>query len=76
MKFELFRQIFEKYPNVNFHENSSSDSRVVPCGRMDVRTDGRTDGQTDRQSDMTKVTVAFRNFANGSKMSGNVHCWT
>jgi len=40
------------------------------------RTDGRTDGQTDRQSDMTKVTVAFRNFANGSKMSGNVHCWT
>jgi hypothetical protein len=31
------------------------------------RTDGRTDGQTDRQTDMTKLTVAFRNFAGAPK---------
>jgi hypothetical protein len=29
----------------------------------------RTDGQTDRQTDVTKLTVAFRNFANASKNS-------
>jgi hypothetical protein len=38
------------------HENPSSGSRVV------LR--GRTDGWTDRQTDMTKLIVAFRNFAN------------
>jgi hypothetical protein len=37
---------------MTFHENPSSRRRVVPCGR--------TDGQTD----MTKLIVAFRNFAN------------
>ena len=37
---------------MTFHENPSSRRRVVPCGRMD--------GQTD----MTKLIVAFRNFAN------------
>jgi hypothetical protein len=51
-EFEIFRQIFEKYSNVKFHENSSSGGRVGPCGRAD--------GQTD----ITKLTVAFRNFAN------------
>ena len=29
--------------------------------------DGRTGGQTDRQTDMTKLIVAFRNFANVPK---------
>jgi hypothetical protein len=28
----------------------------------------RTDGHADRRIDMTKLTVAFRNFANASKM--------
>jgi len=28
-----------------------------------MRTDGQTDRQTDRQTDMTKLIVAFRNFA-------------
>jgi predicted ferric reductase len=42
---------FEKYLNMKFHENPSSGSQVVRCGQ----TDGRTD--------MTKLAVAFRNFA-------------
>jgi len=33
----------------------------------DGRTDGRTDRQTDRRKDMTKLVVAFRNFANEPK---------
>ena len=55
MKHELYQQIFEKYPKIIFHENPCGGSRTVPCGRMD--------GQTD----MTKLIVAFRNFANASK---------
>ena len=29
MKVEFSRQILEKYPNIKFHENSSSESRIV-----------------------------------------------
>jgi len=29
MKLEFARQIFEKYSNIKFHENPSSESRVV-----------------------------------------------
>ena len=43
---------------MKFHENPSSGSGVVP-----MRTDGRTDGWTD----MTKLTVAFLNFASAPK---------
>jgi protein-tyrosine phosphatase len=35
---ELSRQIFKKFSNVEFHENPSSGSRVVPC-RWTDRTD-------------------------------------
>ena len=38
MKIELSRQIFEKHSNIKFHENPSSESRVVPYGRMDRQT--------------------------------------
>jgi len=55
LKLEFFLQIFEKYSNIKFHENPSSGSRVVPCGR--------TDGQTDR----TMLIVASSNFANTPK---------
>ena len=49
MKLELFGQIFEKkYSNVKFHENPSGGSRVFPC----------------EQTNTTKLTVAFRSFAN------------
>jgi len=56
MKLEFPRQIFQKYSNFKFHENPSSGSRVVSCG------------QTDGQTDMTKLIVAFRNFANAPKV--------
>ena len=49
MKLEFSRQIFEKYSNVNFQENPSGGSRVVPCEQRG------TDGQTD----MTKLIVIF-----------------
>jgi hypothetical protein len=38
LKLEISGQIFEKYSNINFNENPSSGSRVVPCGRKDGRT--------------------------------------
>jgi hypothetical protein len=49
MKSELSQQIFEKYSNIKFQENLSS-------GKAELF---RADGQTD----ITKLTVAFRNFA-------------
>jgi hypothetical protein len=52
MKLEFSRQIFEKYSNIKFRENPFSGNRVVPCGR----------------TDMTKVIVAFRNFAKAAKI--------
>jgi hypothetical protein len=62
MKAEFSRQIFEKYSSIKFHENPPSGSRIVPRGR--------TDGQTD----MTKLIVAFRNFANASRnWSGRIY---
>jgi len=51
MKLTFSRQILEKYSNIKFHENMSSRSRIVSCG----------------QTDMTKLMVAFRNFANAPK---------
>ena len=35
MKLGFSRNIFGKYSNTKFHENLSSGSRNVPCGRMD-----------------------------------------
>jgi len=52
MKLEYSREIFQKYSNIRFYKNPSGGSRVVPCG------------QTDRLTDMTKLIVAFCNFAN------------
>jgi hypothetical protein len=43
MEVEFSRQISQKYSSIKFHENSSSGSRVVPCGR--------TDGQTGRHDE-------------------------
>ena len=49
MNLEFSYPFFEKYSHINFHENSSSGSRVVPCG------------ETDR---LAKLIVAFGSFAN------------
>jgi hypothetical protein len=49
---EFYRQIFEKSSSSKCHENRSSASRVVACGRM-----GKLTG-------MTKLIVTFLNFAN------------
>jgi len=51
MKLDFSRPFFEKCSNIKFNKNPSSGSRIVPFGR----------------TDMTKLTVAFRNFANAPK---------
>ena len=55
MKLYFSLQFFEKYPDVKFHENPSSGSRVVPYGKPDGRTD------------LTKLIVALSKFANAPK---------
>jgi len=50
MKLEFSRQISEIYTNINFHENPSSGSRVVPRG------------WSDKQTDIMKLIVDFRDF--------------
>jgi len=47
MKLEYSRQLFKKYTNTKFHENSSRGSLVFLCG------------QTDGQTEMTKLVVPF-----------------
>jgi hypothetical protein len=51
MKIGFSQQIVEKYLDIKFHENPSSGKQVVPFG----------------QTDMTKLIIAFRNFANAPK---------
>jgi hypothetical protein len=51
IKLEFSPLIFEKYSNIEFHENPSNRSRVVPSGR----------------ADMTKLVAAIRNFSNSPK---------
>ena len=51
MKLEFSGQVFEKFSDIKFHENASSENLVVPCGQ----TDGRTD--------MTKLFAIFSNSA-------------
>jgi hypothetical protein len=55
MKLEFSGQIFQKLSNIKFYDNKSNASRVVPCR------------QTVGQIDMTKLIIAFRNFAKAHK---------
>jgi hypothetical protein len=52
-------QIFETHKNTEVHENMSSGSRAVPCGR------------TDGTHRLKKLIVAFRNFASAHKKSSH-----
>jgi hypothetical protein len=45
-KLEFYRQAFEEYSNIKFHENPSGGSRVVPCGRADGQTDVHDEGNS------------------------------
>jgi hypothetical protein len=56
----------KKPPNIKFHKNPSSGSRVVPCER--------TDRQTDRRTDITKLIVAFHNFEKEYKNRNCMNC--
>jgi len=56
MKLEFSLQLFDSYSNIKFND--------IPCSGVRVVTYGRT----DRQTDITKLTVAFRNFAKAPKI--------
>jgi hypothetical protein len=56
MKLKFSRQILGKWKYTKFHENPSSGSLVVPCGQTD-----------DLRTGLTKLIVAFRNFASHAK---------
>jgi len=53
IKLEFLRQIFEKFQNVTLYENVFSWKAEL--------------FHADRRTDMTKLIVAFRNFAQASK---------
>jgi hypothetical protein len=68
MKLEFFRQIFEKYSNIEFHEICLAVAELFHAdGQTDRQTDRhrhrQTDRQTERQTDVTKLIIAFHNFA-------------
>jgi hypothetical protein len=58
MKLKFSRLRFDKSFNIEFHQNPSTGSRVVQCGR--------TNRQTNGQKDITLI-VVFNNFAKASK---------
>jgi hypothetical protein len=58
MKFEYSREILEKYSYINF-------MKIRPVQVELFHVERRTDGRTD----VTKLTVAFRNFAKAPKNS-------
>jgi hypothetical protein len=64
MRLEFSQQIFEKTSSIKFHENPQSGSQVFPRGQ----TGGQKYEETDGQTYLTKLIVAFRNFANARKM--------
>jgi len=49
MKLDFSRQSFDKYPNIEFHENPFQWESSFLHGTMDGQTNGRTEGQTDRR---------------------------
>jgi len=70
MKLRYFRQIFKKYPHINFNNIPSSEGRDVPCGRTDGQAQTQRERKTYRHD---KANSYFCNFANAPKdrNSGN-----
>ena len=62
MKLEDSQHRFENVQYAKFHES-------CPVAAELYHEDGHTDGRTDRQTDMTKLIVAFRNFASAPKIA-------
>ena len=60
IKLEFSRQIFKNYAKINFHENPSSGSPVVPCGN----TYGSTGGHGE-------ANIRFPRFANAPRHNGD-----
>jgi hypothetical protein len=60
-KLEIYRQIFEKYSNIKKLLKSVQWEQICT-----IRKDGRTD--------MTKLILAFRNFAGAPKMFKLLYC--
>jgi hypothetical protein len=56
MKFEFSWQSFEEYSNIKFHENPQVRAELF-----------HTDWRTDRRTQMTKLIIAFHNFAKAPK---------
>ena len=56
MELYFYQQIFEKYSNIKFSENSFSWAEFFHAG-----------GLTDEQTDMTRRVVVFHNFVNAPK---------
>jgi hypothetical protein len=61
MKLDFSRQILEKCSNIKFYKNPSNGDEFFYVDRHKYR-------KTDKQRDMTKLMVAFRNFASAPKM--------
>ena len=64
MALEFSRQIFEKYSNIKFHENPSSWSWVVPCGR--------TDGRTERHDEAKSLFAILGTRLKRSRLTGSI----
>ena len=60
MSIKFSGQFYEKFSNIQFHENPSSGTQLF-------HEDRRTDGLAD----MTKLTVTSRNFANAPTSKNN-----
>jgi len=53
MKVEFSRQIFKESSNIEFHENPSTVSRVIPCGRTDGQTHDETNSRCSKFCERT-----------------------
>ena len=70
MKLEFFSR-----PSKNIQISNFTKVRAVTAEvfHTEGQRDGQTDRQTYRQTDMTKLTVAFRNFANAPDSESERH---